>query len=84
MKIDIYTKSFTKWFEYPACHTQSELKFDMQERVTSGDMLGIKQVSESPLEIRIFTEDGKVIKLEKEVPTMVLTRDTWTGVSGCD
>lgn len=42
--------------------------------IVEDNLLGLKRIVERPQDIRVETDDGRIIVLKKEIPTMVLTR----------
>lgn len=61
----------------PLC--KSEVRLVMKNwNVIENNLLGIKKVVERPQDIRVVTDDGRVIVLKKEIPTMVMNRKDWS------
>ena len=61
----------------PFC--KSEVRFVLRDwNVIEDNLLGIKKVVERPQDIRVVTDDERVIVLKKEIPTMVMNRRDWS------
>lgn len=41
--------------------------------IVEDNLLGLKRIVERPQDIRVETDDGRIIVLKKEIPTMVLS-----------
>ena len=73
--IRVTDRVMAKEWDCPICHSRVWFKVVMEEREETGNSLGIKKVVENPFEIRVQTEDDRVIVLRKEKPEMVLTAE---------
>ena len=61
----------------PLC--KSEVRIVLKDwNVIEDHLLGIKKVVERPQDIRVVTDDGRVIVLKKEIQTMVMNRKDWS------